>query len=490
MIPIAWSLSDPIFRSAVQSGKLNLLGSTVPLKNAFSAAKYLRCEYVLVVETKLNQGQLLSKSQLYDHEHLIWVDPEAVDAPAPKMAGTNLNRIKLTKEQRQQIENERAADRKRMNQYQSTVGYRSTALELNGSANEEGTSASLARTLVTVLDSGPFRAMAVNLVTPDPGAAPGPVSLIESSPEIPVAQDKATFQANLADAEKSAHPDIILTVLRDGVDSAPFDVDRRILLVKNLIFQNEISVAAAEAKSACDLSPKSVKLHLLKGETDLRLGQANDAASEAQIALTLEPQNNEALILQARSLLGQGKLNEAITIFSSASQASSTGNNLAYLAVCQAISGDDKNAQVTWATAVAKKESVSYPDLVAMVDDSSLAASARLRDLFTAAITKNPQVDVKSETNKIQAVETAEFNLVSLFSPDQEYQKSNDSRVLALTLLIQTASELALYNSSRSDEDLSAGRISLGESIHQLKTAASLLKVDNQNGSTGSDINN
>lgn len=483
VIPIQWSLDDSVFRSAVESHKLKLLGYHVPVSKALQAGQLLRCDYVMIIYAQINQAELLTQADLYKNGNRIWHDPPPRVNSGNSVENSNIRGDKISASQRKQIENSRLATEEKIKELKYLMQYRITTVELSGKSSFENTLQSVARTYISLLNEGPLKTVAVVPIIPNVGPAPGETSALDSVPIIPGPPSEISFENQLKNARASGHNDEVIAVLRDGVDSAPFDVLRRKLLIRQLIAQGLSSEAAQESMDASILMPKSLSVHLLAASAFLAEGKIPEAVSQAELAQTVDPKNAEARIIQGRAALVSGDLKGATELIQSGADLDSSSKNLSYLAIVQAIS-DNPNATQTMMLAVKKGKIAPYSDLVPLVDPTFKTISSQLRNLFSFAIIRSTTVNVPVEINQVEAQAAALESVLQLIPNNNRFEKSQNMRLLALSLLEQSSSELASYVKSRSDDDLANARIGLGQAIQTYKDAVAQFKVENQGDET------
>lgn len=76
VIPIVYSMSDPVFRKAYQDGRIKTHSDPPKLRDAFQVAKQLGATYLLVVGSAHEGKVVKSKAQLYKNQRQIWKDEQ------------------------------------------------------------------------------------------------------------------------------------------------------------------------------------------------------------------------------------------------------------------------------------------------------------------------------------------------------------------------------------------------------------------------------
>ncbi|MFI5387065.1 MAG: tetratricopeptide repeat protein, partial [Fimbriimonadales bacterium] len=308
-IPIVWGLTDPIYRAAVQEGKIRSGNETPTLNEAFGVAAKLRAEYVLATDLRAGDGGVLSAAYLYRNGKLIWKDPDLDLGAAIAHYRDMLRKKQITQQQ--------------YDQSVQSAGYRTSTIQLSSRFGQDDTVRSLARTWVEMMNSGPFLGLAkqTEKATPAPGKGEAPVTPGTGTAPPLKPLDDARWRVDATSALKAGDSDKAVGLLRDAVDASPMDVSRRIFLIKTLMQVGQSEIAAREGRRAADLMPDHVEFRALAARGWIQAGNLDEAQADLKEAVARAPDSPDTRLLLAEVAIAKSDfptaidhLNKAITV--------------------------------------------------------------------------------------------------------------------------------------------------------------------------------
>lgn len=453
---IAWSLADPIFRAAVEEGMVQgeIGAPTVP--EARRLASRLRARYLMIYTAVRHEETVHAEVQVFDGTRQIWRFPETRDS------------ISIEK----QLE---LARNRQENSVEIRPGQRTTTFMTSGGFQDENLLRSLAHTWVAMLNHGPFRDLPPRPKVIDPGPDPAvrPVE-IDVIPDRRSPTDPALVEAArrlMAQGRTSA----ALQSYRDAVDEAPWDLDRRLELIRALVQAGMPDVAGQEAIRAATVLPDRIELRLEAARAYLRSGRNDLALTEVHEVLARNPASVDARILRGDMALMEGRFEIAIEHYSQAGGEVPDLEGIYRRGVAHAIQGARPLAAADFdrsrAGLAADETSVArrYEDLVNIVDLRLLDLSHDIRSLIQRARVRRLDPEVGRLANLYAAtVENLRFVYAELRAPENS-QANHDRRKLAATLFLQSTQEIQNYVKTDDEDLLSDANINLAEATQLLE---------------------
>ncbi len=472
--PVVWGVSDPIYRAAIQEGKIRTGTQTPSLDEAFSVAAKLRCEYVFAADLRGDTGGVLSAGYLYKNGKLIWKDPDS-----------NLNpvlaslRQKVKAKQMTQQEYDRAV---------IDASYRSNAVQV-GKYGVEDTLKSLAHTWVEMVATGPMQGLAKQTVrtTPNPGrgeAPPNPGT--GTTPPAPVVDDKK-WSIDAAAAIKAGDTNKAVSILRDAIDASPLDVARRVLLVKILIQVGQPEVAAREARRAAELMPDHIEFRSLGARAWIQAGNPDEAQNDLNEAVTRAPDSPDTRMLLANVAIAKGDCGSAIDHLNKAITVGPTGDAYYLRALAHAMVGEidladaDVKKAIDVGLSQAPEDAESRYGLVAAIfDDGLTTIGGEIRTLHMKAQVQRSDKEVQSSFDDLAKRVAGRSKFIAELPVPVGHEMSHNRRLLAYKLLTQCLLDLESYLKSGDGDVLTDSRINLGESLKQGASARQRFREEQQ----------
>jgi tetratricopeptide (TPR) repeat protein len=478
--PIVWGINDPIYRDAVEAGKIKSGEEMPAISDALATAGKLGAEYVLAVDIRSGQNEILGMAFLYRGGKLIWKDP-VIDIPA------QMNRLKL--ELKKKLISQQEYDQGVLN-----AGCRSNAVQLSAKFGAEATLHAMARTWVEMIMSGPLQSLPKQpeKFTPAPGKGQGPVDPgVGTAP--PAKADDNHWLTDLAAALKAGDANLAVSILRDAVDASPMDFARRISLAKTLIQFGQPEVAAREARRAAELMPEHLEFRSLAARAWIQAGNSDEAQTDLNEAVTRAPDSPETRLLLANVALSKGDFATAIDHLSKAISVGPTGDAYYLRALAHAMAGDSRlaDADVKKATEVGLSQDPQEADsryglVAAIFDDGLSAIGGEIRTLHQRAQVQRTDKDVATTRDDLVKRVNGRSKFIAELPVPAGYELSHNRRILAYKLLSQCLIDLSSFMKSGDEDVLTDSRISLGEALKQGASARQRFK-DEQQGAKKSD---
>lgn len=470
--PVAWGLSDPMFRAAVEDKILKNPPELPNLQQAKQVASQLKAEYLFVVTAWKEGEKVKAKAQLYRRGSLIWEDPKKSNIP-DAMARNQKIAENLAKKQGTQLPKIDDEDK-------AEPGVRVITISSLAEFSAENAARSLARTYAQLLGSDPLRNLTAKPLqdTPDPDQGQKTIT-IEPPPIRQV--DNKQMLVEVDASLKAGKTDVAINLLREGIDAEPLDVERRRHLVKVLMSVGQYAVAAQEARRAASLLGEGIVLRTLAVRAWLNLGQTAEAQADLNEALAREPENAEVQLLQGILKLSAGDLPAAVASLSTSIAKAPTEEALFARSVVYALGGDGERskADLEQANQLGGSEVVRFRLLWPASIGRGEGAGAEIRQLLQQIrVNRKDEAALASAGNLLKGLDSL-IGLLIDSQPPAANKNSYDRLVLALNLLSQSVSGVLDYAKTGAEETLSEATINLGEGVKNLNSAVELRRVEN-----------
>jgi tetratricopeptide (TPR) repeat protein len=474
--PIAWSMTDPYYRIAVESGKIKK-NDRPSLRDAFRTAEELKVEYLMTVSVWEDQGKILASATVYKGAKQLWRDPDATD-PAYQAALINQHNA----------ENQ-AKHNKKQSPRMDVVNAREIVIGNTGQ-DQDNVLHSLGRTWVLKLGDSVFKPLeahpAVAPTVVDPGPKPITVTPPPTPPQKVDNKDVFAQAMKLLAEHKNAEA---IGMLRDAVDLAPLDAERRRALINALAQTGQPLMAAGEARRAASILPDKLEFRVLAARNYLAAGQSDEAMADLKEAVARDPNGSETRRLLGEIDLWKLDFTEAIAQFDFVVSKDSSADAYYDRGLAKCLSGDaagaaqdmdlaKKNGLQTGAALDAKR----YADVESLLDKVESNYGDRSRTLLQHAKAKPDDASVASDNTDLLNKASAEVAFLSAISVPESHQRSSDTRLLALKLLVQCYTDLEDYIKSPNDDALGDATITLGEGLKDLDQVKDMYSGENDKG--------
>jgi tetratricopeptide (TPR) repeat protein len=424
--PIMWSLTDPMFRAAVEDKIIGKPSSNPKLAEALEVAVKLKAEYVLWIKAVRNRNQVDADVKLYRADKEVWKDTK-----------------KLT----------------------VTTG---------DVFDPEVAAASLARTWCLALGFGPFKDFpTTRRDTPDmdPGRRV-PVVV----PDPPRKVDNKQLVVDAAALAKAGQTAQLIVLLRDAVDDAPLDPGRRRLLIDYLLMYGHKELAAEEAKRSAVLLPESAEFHALAARSYMESGDAVQAQAELNEAIAREPESFDTRLLMGELSLTTLDVKSALEHLNTAIAKSATPDALFKRALANALAGEADSAKKDYEACTKEGEipevgSSRYAFVVNLADKAIADTGDKVRALIQTARLKKGDAGLATEAQSLWKMNAGITQMVGLPSRPERHATSHDLRVLALNLLAQCIAQVETSIKDKDADSLAEATMNLGEALKQSAAA-------------------
>lgn len=478
MASVVWSQTDPIFRSAVESGMIKDANKVPDLARARQVADKLKLEYIIFIRAYQFGNNVMGRVILYKGTKQIWKDPQEGTQYIDKDQKL-IPKVTKDKNGRETKTYPKPEVTKLDDRPMSVMG--PNGLLLDDSA------LSLVRTWVALIKSEPFKGQGTSPRISTPDAAQGQQPKVPSEVIVPPVGkvDNKQLLADLDAMIKSGQSIPAILMLRDAVDAEPQDVDRRTALVRTLLLVGQAELAAIEARRAAELLPDKVELRAMAARAWMQAGREDEAMADLNEAVARDPNSRETRLLLAEVNLSKGRPQQAIEHLDAVLKEKPTADTWYKRALCNALLG--KKEEVTSDLANAKalglggttQESASrYGLAMDLVEKSMIQIGGDIRTLMQRAQVKRTDPEVAQGADKQKAVVAAWAAFLSGCEVPTLHRSSHDRRLLASNLLSQTLGDLGNFIASNDEDVLSEARINLGEAIKQNNLAASSYKTE------------
>ncbi|MEQ1822756.1 MAG: tetratricopeptide repeat protein [Fimbriimonadaceae bacterium] len=455
VIPTAWSMSDPLFRVARQEG-LVARSDNPNEEDAKAAGVKLHCDYVMTITLWRKATTVFAKAKLFKTGKQIWNDP---------VIDSRVNQI--------QSNSAKAAGDTTLTQDELTA--RMITIQGIGQDASFDTMRSIAQTWSDLLYAGPLKAL------PPKPRAPDATSIIKSDIKPPVEPPVATKVDNselmtkvmqfMGKGDKSS----AITLLRDAVDIAPLDLERRRALINVLLSAGYYQEAAGQARRAATILPDVVPLSLLAVRAWLAAGFLEQAEVDLKEAVSREPNGAETRALLGEVSLRRGQYADAIPHFDKAIELSPTAELHFKRALALALNGDGGKAKADLDQALKigfGEDEIAirslYLSSIGLLDGAALKGSETIKDLIQRARRNSLDKSLEEDIDQVRMrLESLQKFLGELPTPT-EHTTSHGERALGIKLLIQATTELESFVKDREEDAVDDANITLGEALRKL----------------------
>jgi len=468
VVPIVWSLSDPVFRGLVEDGELPRFTATPSEKEIREVAARLKVDYVLTIAAIKEEGQAKPIANLYrgTSNKEIWsfgrVERDRAYRPVVIIDG-----------KRDDAKSKELMDRHGAGHLSQTM-----VVTINGLPDWESTSRSIARTwrellAATAWSGHPPHPKVANPADTNTTVQPRGVTIQAS------ADNSVLERADALIAE--GRPDMAILVLRDSIDLAPFEPKRRVKLATLLMDQGLPEEAALEARRAAQLTPEHIELWLMAAKGWLLAQKPDEAQADVNQALS-----RNANRVATHEILGdiyvlQGKYTEAIASYTASIEAGPKvtaviGRAIAYAMASMPAECAEDLARLKDTSP--ESLSAAYAVAIQLADQGLDSLANELRNLIPAIRLAPKSAEVIARAEKAQRAAHSLANLISALPVPARHVKSHEGRDLAHKLLAQSAQE-TLDFAQTGDADLgSEAAISLGEALKLLPNIREAYRIE------------
>ncbi len=426
VVPIVWSMTDPVYRAYVDEGRIpaHVANPTLAQVNAVAAKLHIR--YVMMVVGQRHEKGFFPRIELYRTGssraiwHYGWLPGQGASAMIASTDGV--------------------------------IDWESTA---------QGT----ARLWTETLAVGPFKDH-----SPRPrknGSEPVPgESLVAPQPKIAPVDTKAVEKAR--ESIKAGKLSEAILLLRESIDAEPFEADRRVLLAKTLLDQGLAVQAAEEARRASPLVKDQVELRLMAARAWLLVSDDEKAQVDLNEALARGAKGSEPAVIEGDLFAVRGDYAKALAAYDKALEAGPRFDAVFGRAIAHAMLGDaDAATKDLKALPQSDPEALlsHYSRAVQLIDRSLIGLSDELRNLPQLARLAPKSAKLIARATDASRRATALSMLIGSLPTPARHAKSHVARDLAHKLLAQASLEVLDFVTTADDDLGTEAAMSLGEAL-------------------------
>lgn len=462
---VVWSMSDPLFRAAVNDGVLRRPPENPTPEQATEAADRLKLGFVAML-TAFRDGDLVRhRIDLYRAGKLVWQDPDPSKAPDRAALEAARREGKITDRQfREATEGAR---------------YGNVAITRDGKLGLDDTVASIARTWREQLAAGPFRGQSERPARPTPEPAPGERPVVTDVPIVPKVRvvDNTQLRQEAAALSRDGKRAAAVNLLRDAIDAEPLDLERRVLLVTLLMQAGDANAAAAEARRAANLLPDRTELRAMAARAWLQAGNADEAQADLNEAVARDPEGLDTRLLLAEVALGRNQPADALEHLNKAIERGDNPEVRVRRALARTLLGDSEAAARDLAEAKPDLATdpmaagARYAFALRCFDASDRTLGGEISSLIQRALVQRTAPEVAEGFDGFNRRIAARIRFLEANPVPPAHAASHERRVLAYKLLAQCLSDLGAFLDTGNEETLTDARINLGEALKQITAA-------------------
>lgn len=427
LIPIVYSVTDPAFRDAVQTGRVKGAVDKPTMPVLFEVARQFKSDYVIVLESTFTAKGIKAKLKLLKDKRQIWKDEQDM------------------------------------------------AVSMGSQTSIDNTSRSIARTLLLHMTYGPLKALPERqkAITPEPAKGQAPKT------EVPVVEIKAEDNSINIDKQvesllKSGKSSSAILVLRDAVDAQPLAADRRLKLIE-LLVKTDPMIGAQEARRSALVMPDHPEFRSMAARAWIQAGHPEEAQKDLNESVARDPNGSKT-----RELLGQLSLEQldpekAIEHFDAAIKVQDTARIRFMRAICRSLLGNaagmgEDLEQVSKLDPKPEQSVLTerYNQLTDIYDRVAGRDAVEIRTLTQKAVVKPHDKTIKAEIDAITQALQVRTTLLSIQVPPTQLSSIHERRILAHKLLAQSLLGLKTFWDKGDEDSISDSRIDLGEAMKQL----------------------
>jgi hypothetical protein len=423
---VLWSLGDPMFRAAVSDGLIKNPAEYPSIRDALRVEKGIHAEYLLWVTATEKDGSIHADLALIKGSKLVWRNAQ------------------------------------------------NATFQTAGRPDTNGTIMAVTTSWINMLDDGPLKDFAVTpvLATPPPDA--GLLKPTPTTPTVPVdttakASDDVLLFRTVDGLLKNGHVSDAVQTLRDAVDAAPMDLDRRRRLCETLLVAGQPVLAAQEARRGAAVLPQGGVLRLIAIRAWLLAGQGDEAQNDLN-ELASHSANGTDPLLMAQVAMFQMNVSSAIEMLDGVIHAKPQGEDYYFRALAKGLQGDEAGVQADLPRIGSDDAGGRYPIATAILDASVKKVGDEVRNVLNQAGVKDAS-DVSDGLKFQIARATATLDFLQGAQPDSIHKHSHARRILAYNLLLQSLSSVQDYLQTHNDDSMSDARLNFGEALRNFAGA-------------------
>ena len=479
VVPITWSMTDPLFRAAVSDGHIKYTEN--PSFEALTdVAKRLKIEYVFLIQAWQKGASVRTRVKLFQGDKLVWQDPDVDKKVIESQIKTNESAAKFAASNGLPMPTADIED----------LESRSVMLSAGAGFDADNFGKSVAHTWAALMFQTPFKNLKprprMGSVPVDPGLTAQPNVEITPPPPPPVKKvDNKDLMESVMKLLTAGQAFQAVQLLRDSVDAEPMDVERRRALINALMQTGQVQLAATEARRAAELMPEQIEFRAQAARAWLQLGKPEEASKDLNEAVARDPESpaTRALIGEMNLLKGQyaASLEQFDFVISKAPSPEAHFRR----ALARTLNNDAKGSEED--LEAAKKLGLAgdvlsirsrYASAASLTDSVMVETGNEVRSLLQRALVKPKDAEVIAEQLRLSQRSAALSSLYERLSVPEVHKGSHERRLLALKLLLQSLTEIGSYLKNQDEVVIGDATINLGEALRQVKAAQEAYKAE------------
>ncbi|MBX3096136.1 MAG: hypothetical protein KF812_04685 [Fimbriimonadaceae bacterium] len=461
--PVAWSSTDPIFLDVLNRERISNYAAP-DVETRERVRKALGAQFVLEVEAVKQEDQSLVAATLKRDGRVVWqlVPSNDRNNPTPRVLVNGVEDREATRELRGGLPGN-------LNQDQGFY-----VVRVNGFPDWAATTESIVRTMTAVLGNGPLKDFPRRI-------------RIESSLDPAFIEPRWSLTPGANGAwnetvlDRSAEGDFatVITILRDAVDEAPDDIQRRIRLVSVLAQAGLPEAAAREAERAAIWMGRESDLWGLASQMWLAAGNVAMSRNALDQALMRGYTGIAAQRMRGDIALLSGDPDEAIEFYG-------------------AVEGDE----LAWSRALAMTADGRDPALIVAAMQGLRLTDAMLLERYTFAsrcverttigltddisialpiIRSGPNPEMLTRLHRARRRAAALLAFLQGVAPPRFHRESHQRRLVAYKLLEEASQEAVEYATSRDYARFEAAESRFTEGLLELQIARETFAIERRN---------
>lgn len=444
--PIVWSVTDPIFRVAMEDRLIRPSENPTPAE-VLDVANKLRCEYVMEITFWKRDQELFARARLLRKGKEVWKDPSDKSAPnIPAPAGARPL-------------NEQEKNARRMQ------------VVVDGNSSMSDVINSLAGTWRDMINAGPLKTVADRPRQDTPEPDRGQTKPVEP-PKPPPKVDNAALMSDVMKKLAAGDRAGAVALLRDAIDAEPLDRDRRRALYDTLMSAGLTLDAAQQARRAAQILPNGAEFWALAARAWMIVGNEAEAQQDLNEAVARDPENQETRLLLGEIALLKSNLADAKRHLDAAIEKGLTADGLLLRGFYGAMTGAE-SATADFARAkelgafegdrLQKNYGLAVRLSKATLGDAGEAA----RNLMTMARRDRQEAGIEPARVALRERVSRSLAILEPIPIPKKHEASDGDRRLALKLLSQFLSELDAFLKSGDEDLVGDAAITLGEALRR-----------------------
>lgn len=404
---VAWNESNPLITAAIADKQIKSFSDNPSHDDVFRFARAIRADFVIFCNARIEAGSVRGGVELF--------------------RGTGGRSI---------FKDEN-----------------SVQIFIEGAIDKESSLLSIANTFATKLFAGPLK----DFVRTTPLETPPPTGSIVTTTDLRP-PDKTPFENGIRALESGRIAEAI-NLLRDAVDVDPRHGAARLALIEALRRAGKPFLAAEEALRGAELNPNDLSLVVAAADCWLVGGQPDRAKELVKQVLKTNPSSDAGWMVYGDICVSTVSYDDAIAAYSNAINIRPSAE--AYYKRAQAYALQEKfdasNQDMNSAKQLGLDDSDQvkvlerYRSTIKVVDNVFMSLASSVRNILVERRTAQGP-DIVRRARELAGRVHAFNEYVQKITPPESHKRSHDQRILALSLLTQSAVGMEKFASSGDTE--------------------------------------